>query len=215
MRSIIVLFAVCAVRTWFFLHPWSVHPWSVQSLVGPVLGRSNAKTFLESYWIVVWFQVAWASSRGRTSGGRAQSPSEDGDAGEDVSDVRGRSNAASPGGNFLRIKVEIIKLTNDLGLKSNGGSCDTFGTCDPVCYANLDTYVKITRSSNVSKKIFLKKNFFFPNTKNLVNDPTLNGPARNPTPLGRPFSEWTMSIRPTSEWPLRRTSAAPHTTSVQ
>lgn len=45
----------------------------------------------------------------------------------------------NPRSNYIRIKTEILKLFNDGGIKSNGASCDIFGTCDPVCYANLDT----------------------------------------------------------------------------
>ncbi|XP_055329089.1 uncharacterized protein LOC129581850 [Paramacrobiotus metropolitanus] len=42
-------------------------------------------------------------------------------------------------GNYVRIKVEILKLTNDQGLASSGSHCDFAGTCDPVLYCNLDT----------------------------------------------------------------------------
>ncbi|GAU99602.1 hypothetical protein RvY_10575 [Ramazzottius varieornatus] len=45
----------------------------------------------------------------------------------------------NPSTNYIRIKTEILRLNNDGGIKSNGASCDVFGTCDPVCYANLDT----------------------------------------------------------------------------
>jgi len=58
---------------------------------------------------------------------------------------RGRSGSGSSGrlgdelGNYIRITVEILKLTNDQGLSHKGSHCDFAGTCDPVLYGNLDT----------------------------------------------------------------------------
>ncbi|OQV18544.1 hypothetical protein BV898_07369 [Hypsibius exemplaris] len=91
--------------------------------------------------LLVLCLVAFVACRDRS---RTRSPASSLERGrhnaDDFSDIRGgRNNFPDPNGNYLRIKVEIIKLTNDKGLKSNGGVCDTFGTCDPVCYANLDT----------------------------------------------------------------------------
>jgi hypothetical protein len=40
---------------------------------------------------------------------------------------------------YLRIQVELIKLTNEKGLTIEGSKCDTFGSCDPVVYAYIDT----------------------------------------------------------------------------
>lgn len=40
--------------------------------------------------------------------------------------------------NYFRLEAEIVRMDNSLGLKSNGGSCDTVGQCDPVVYAHLD-----------------------------------------------------------------------------
>jgi len=41
--------------------------------------------------------------------------------------------------NYFRIETEVVHLENQGGIKSNGGSCTTFGKCDPQVYAYIDT----------------------------------------------------------------------------
>ncbi|XP_055334654.1 uncharacterized protein LOC129585812 [Paramacrobiotus metropolitanus] len=41
--------------------------------------------------------------------------------------------------NYYRIEALVVRLENQAGIKSNGGSCDTFGKCDPIVYAYIDT----------------------------------------------------------------------------
>jgi len=41
--------------------------------------------------------------------------------------------------NYVRIDAAIVKLSNNAGKVSSGSSCSTFGKCDPLVYANLDT----------------------------------------------------------------------------
>lgn len=40
---------------------------------------------------------------------------------------------------YLRIEFELIKLTNEKGVNIDGSKCDTFGACDPICFAYIDT----------------------------------------------------------------------------
>lgn len=51
----------------------------------------------------------------------------------------GRRDSFDPNNAYVRIQAELVKLTNDKGLTSTGGKCDTFGACDTVCYGYLDT----------------------------------------------------------------------------
>jgi len=41
--------------------------------------------------------------------------------------------------NYYRIEALIVSLQNKAGIKNNGGSCDTLGTCDPRVHAYIDT----------------------------------------------------------------------------
>ena len=40
---------------------------------------------------------------------------------------------------YVRVIASLIDLTNAKSLTSTGGSCATFGKCDPIVYADLDT----------------------------------------------------------------------------
>jgi len=94
---------------------------------------------MKSYLILLALCTIVLAARDRHSRPHAWSLERSRNNDDDFSDVRSRLNSPDPSGNYLRIKVEIIKLTNDQGLKWNGGGCDLLGTCDPVCYAHLDT----------------------------------------------------------------------------
>ena len=55
-----------------------------------------------------------------------------------TSSVIKSNNAGTNLPNYFRIEAEIVRMENVGGLKSNGGSCDTLGHCDPVVYAYVD-----------------------------------------------------------------------------
>jgi len=40
---------------------------------------------------------------------------------------------------YVRVLIELAKLTNEKGLTIDGKKCDTFGTCDPLVHAYIDT----------------------------------------------------------------------------
>jgi len=41
--------------------------------------------------------------------------------------------------NYFRVETEIVRLSNQAGIQSNGGSCDKTDACDTWVYAYLDT----------------------------------------------------------------------------